>query len=164
MYDLFLKSLRSIGNLIADVFNIYCIPSLVDYNFSVDRYPRLHVRRIGENRDMQMFAQAMKNLVDANIISIDDSTERWVRNEMDMPLEWNADAKRLNEMLQKPFVNPDGTPMKPGPQAQNPQTQPNKPSPRPGPKSPVGTGKPERTAPGVSDYKDGVPPSQPGGA
>lgn len=99
MYDLFLKSLRSVANLISDVFNNYLIPQLVDYNYDVKRYPELKVRRIGENRDLQMFSTAIRNLVQANAISIDDQTERWLRDELQMPGDFDKENSRLNQLL-----------------------------------------------------------------
>lgn len=104
MYDLFLKSLRHVANIISAIFNNYLIPQLVDYNYDVKRYPQLKVRRIGENRDLQMFATALRNLVLANIISVDPDTERWVRNELDMPADFDETKSRLNQSL---LVNPE---------------------------------------------------------
>ena len=98
-YDLFLKSLRYIGNYICDTFNLYVIPQMIDYNFNVKRYPQLKVRRIGENRDMQMFAVSMRNLVQSNVISVDDKTEAWVREELDMPKTWDRADARMNQSL-----------------------------------------------------------------
>ena len=92
MLDLFLKSLRHTGNLIAEYFNTYLIPQLVSYNFEVDQYPKLKVRRIGENRDLQMFAAALRNIGD--YITVDDETEEWVREEFDMPTTFDKSQRR----------------------------------------------------------------------
>lgn len=107
MYDLFLKSLRSVANMIADVINVHLIPQLVDYNFNVKRYPTLKVRRVGADRDLQMFSAAMRNLVDAGIISVDKETEKWVRREVDMPEHVDYADVRINQSLEKPFVQVD---------------------------------------------------------
>lgn len=92
MLDLFLKSLRHVGNLICDHFNTYLIPQLVNYNFEVDSYPQLKVRRIGETRDLQMFAAALRNL--REFLTIDDETEKWLRTEIDMPAAFDNEVER----------------------------------------------------------------------
>jgi len=101
MLDLFLKSLRHVGNLIADCFNTYLIPQLVSYNFEVDRYPKLKVRRIGETRDLQMFAAALRNVSD--FLTIDDATERWMREEFDMPTTFDNTKPRGVEQVSTGF-------------------------------------------------------------
>jgi hypothetical protein len=92
MLDLFLKSLRHVGNLIADCFNTYLIPQLVSYNFDVDSYPKLSVRRIGEMRDLQVFATALRNA--SPFLTADDETEKWVRREFDMQQEFDSEIPR----------------------------------------------------------------------
>ncbi|HEX6825801.1 MAG TPA: hypothetical protein VF077_05725 [Nitrospiraceae bacterium] len=107
MYDLFLKSLRHVGNQIADVLNVHLIPQLVDYNYTVKRYPKLCVRRVGDVRDMQAWTASIRNLVLADVISVDTDTEAWVRKEMEMPQNVDYDDDRINLSLLKPFVTVD---------------------------------------------------------
>lgn len=83
--DMFLKSMRFIANYICDQINYYVIPQMVAYNFETDKFPQLKVRNIGEAKDLQMWATAMANLVDKGIITVDDSTEQWFRQQVDMP-------------------------------------------------------------------------------
>lgn len=92
MLDMFLKSLRHVANLIADYFNTYLIPQLVGYNFEVDTLPTLKIRGIGERRDLQMFAAALNNIKD--YLTIDDETERWLREEFDMPVSFDTSVDR----------------------------------------------------------------------
>ena len=82
MYE---KSLRSVGNLICQAFNLYLIPRLVGYNFDTDRFPKLQVRNIGEGRDIQMWASAMSNLISQEAVTMDLETEQWIRAQADMP-------------------------------------------------------------------------------
>jgi hypothetical protein len=84
MYE---KSLRSVGNLICQAFNLYLIPRLVGYNFDTDRFPKLQVRNIGEGKDIQMWASAMSNLISQRGITMDLATEQWIRAQADMPLK-----------------------------------------------------------------------------
>lgn len=95
MFDLFLKSLRSVGNLVADTLNQFLVHKLVDYNFDVDRYPEIRVRRIGENRDLQQFSNALRNMIEVNVVTPDDSLEEWIRNEFDMPTTFKRTQPRL---------------------------------------------------------------------
>lgn len=83
--DMFHKSLRYVGNMICDFFNLYLIPRLVVYNFNTQEFPRMRVRNIGEGRDMQMWASAMANLASRNLITLDLETEQWVREQIDAP-------------------------------------------------------------------------------
>ncbi len=83
--DMFLKAMRHVGNSICDSYNLYVIPQLVAYNFQTDHFPQLKVRNIGEAKDLQMWSSAMRNLIDVGAISVDEETEAWVRNQLDMP-------------------------------------------------------------------------------
>ena len=139
--DLLLKSLRQLANQVCDVFNLYCIPKLVDYNFDVIRYPKLRVRGIGEARDLQMIAAGLRNLVSENIISVDDDTERYVRRIFDLPVRWDKKSARVNEQLLKPFTDPSGVPV---PTARSGQPGGGKPVP------PASNGKPAAGTPGTS--------------
>jgi hypothetical protein len=83
----FLKSTRDIADIIADAFNHYAIPQLVDMNFSRfgDKYPQLVARRIGEWQDVRTLSFAMRNFVGAKLITPDETLETTLRDEMDMP-------------------------------------------------------------------------------
>lgn len=84
--DMFLKASLNLATLICNVFNQYLIPKLVGYNFKVQGMPKLKARNVGQTRDLQQFAAALKNLADANIITLDEETENWVRHYFDMPI------------------------------------------------------------------------------
>jgi hypothetical protein len=109
--DLLLKSLRLLANMVCDVFNSYCIPQLVDYNYEVIRYPKLRVRGIGESRDLQMLAAGLRNLISENAISVDDDLERYIRRVFDLPVGWDKKNARVNEQTLKPFTDPSGIPV-----------------------------------------------------
>lgn len=85
--DVYTKSLRYVGNLICDVFNLELIPQLVTYNFPVTLFPKLGVRNIGETKDLQQWASALANLVNADLITPDLETEQWARKIADFPLK-----------------------------------------------------------------------------
>jgi hypothetical protein len=85
--DVYTKSLRYVGNLICDVFNLWLIPQLVTYNFPVTTFPKLGVRNIGETKDMQQWASAIANLMNVDGITPDYETEQWIRKIADFPLK-----------------------------------------------------------------------------
>lgn len=104
--DMFLKSMRHVSSSICDCINMYLIPNLVAYNFKTDRFPVLKARGVGEVKDMQMFSAAMRNLADTDLISIDEATEQWVRQQFDMPrltTPWTPPSERpekVQELIQ----------------------------------------------------------------
>jgi hypothetical protein len=83
--DIFMKSLRYVAQLIADIINMYVIPELVVWNFPTTNFPQLKVRNIGETRDLQMLASGLSNLVAQGVITMDEPTEAWARRTFDMP-------------------------------------------------------------------------------
>jgi hypothetical protein len=83
--DTFLKATRYIAYQVRDVFNRYAIPQLVDFNWDVDEYPELRVRRIGETVDWRTISFAIRNLVGANVIIPDERMESYFREELDLP-------------------------------------------------------------------------------
>jgi hypothetical protein len=90
--DMFLKSMRFVAQgLVCDPINLYLIPNLVAYNFPTDNFPKLKARGVGEVKDLQMWTAAIRNLLANDAITIDEATEQWIRQQMDMPkltTEW----------------------------------------------------------------------------
>lgn len=84
--EIFVKALRYVSGIIAQQFNTYLIPQLVDYNFEVKRYPKLKVRRIGENAELKNLTQAIKNGVDSGVITPTAELESWLADQMDLPM------------------------------------------------------------------------------
>lgn len=83
--DIFLKSMRYIGAYICEIINKFLIPKIVAYNFDTDQFPQLKVRNIGEVKDLQMWATAIANLVDKEVITMDDDTEQFCRDVAQIP-------------------------------------------------------------------------------
>jgi len=83
--DMFLKSMRHVADGICGIYNLYVIPRLVAYNFPTDKFPQLKARNVGEAKDLQMWAAAMRNLIDVGGLTVDEETEAWIRDQMDMP-------------------------------------------------------------------------------
>ena len=83
--DLFMKSLRHVANYIADCINMYLIPELVVWNYPTTNFPKMKVRNVGEVRDIQMLAAGLANLASQGLVTMDLSTEQWVRQAFDMP-------------------------------------------------------------------------------
>lgn len=84
--DMFLKSMKYVAQgIICDSINMYLIPQMVAYNFKTDQFPSLQVKNVGQAKDLQMWGAAMANLVDKRLITMDDETEAWVRDNVDAP-------------------------------------------------------------------------------
>jgi len=105
--DMFMKAMRHITESICDCYNMYLIPNMVAYNFPTDNFPKLKARGIGEVKDLQMWSSAIKNLLDTDLITIDEPTEQWARQQVDMPrltTPWVPPAERpekVQELIQK---------------------------------------------------------------
>ena len=84
--DMFNKSLRYVANQICESINLYCIPYLVGYNFTTDKFPKLRARNLGETKDLQQWASAMANLKGQGLVNWTPETEEWVREVIDAPL------------------------------------------------------------------------------
>jgi hypothetical protein len=125
---MFLKSSRYIADIVADVINKYCIRQLVDYNYNRVKYPKLCVRRIGEQADWRTMSFAIRNMVGAGIIRPDDKLEESIRDEMDLP-RVDPDTTREAAAPQMPGGGGAGGPKLPQPSpAKPPRQQPLPPS------------------------------------
>jgi hypothetical protein len=94
--EIFMKACRYVADVVRDVFNKYCIPTLVDYNWkTVTEYPELRVRRIGDVIDWRTISFAMRNFIGAGVLIPDDKLELWVRDEMDLPKPDPASARNI---------------------------------------------------------------------
>lgn len=80
-----MKAMRHIAQSDLDVLNNTAVRRLVMYNYKTDKFPQLKVRNIGEIKDFQMWSSGMANLANAELISIDEETENYVRAGADMP-------------------------------------------------------------------------------
>lgn len=108
--DMFMKSMRYVGESICDGFNNYIIPQLVAYNFNTDNFPRLKVRNIGEVKDLQMWASAMANLVGKGAIEVDEDTENFIRAQVDFPKRTTPRPAVVTTNVEDIYnENPDGT-------------------------------------------------------
>lgn len=101
MMDLFYKSARYIADLVCGVYNKYCIPYLVQANWGIERYPELKVRRLGDTQEARTISFALRNLVGAGIVQVDDDLESWSREIMDAPMA-DPTTRREASTPQKP--------------------------------------------------------------
>lgn len=83
--DMFQKSTRYFADYICGVFNLYLIPKLVAYNFDTTELPLMKVRNVGETKDLQMWASAHANMIHEGAITVDEDTENYYRENLDMP-------------------------------------------------------------------------------
>jgi len=83
--DVYFKSTRYIATTICGTINHFVIPQLVNFNYARGQYPKLRVRRIGEQEDIRTMSFAFRNFVGANAIRPDDKLEKFLRTELDLP-------------------------------------------------------------------------------
>lgn len=140
--DVYYKATRYIASTVCDTFNHYVIPQLVDFNFSRGGYPKLRVRRIGEEEALRTTSFAVRNFVGADVIRPDDELEKFIRSELDLP---PMDKDTVRQLLaQQPAL---GAPPKVGeltppvPGQKPPPQLPKVGLPRQAPKPGVNTGK-----------------------
>lgn len=107
--DMFQKAMKYLANYVCGVFNLYLIPKLVGYNYNTSEFPKMRVRNIGETKDIQMWASAHANLISTEAITVDEETENWYRENLDMPYFLGERPVREVEPNKngKGSVNPD---------------------------------------------------------
>ena len=81
----FLMALQSVGRNICDTVNRHCIQQMVNYNWSVTKYPKLTVSGL-DNPDVLAYAQAISQLVTATAIVPDTELENELRRMLKLPL------------------------------------------------------------------------------
>ena len=94
--DLFLIAIQAFADQICEVINRFAIREMVDFNWSVDEYPQLRVRRI-QKLDPTVLA-ILKN---AGLITADDDLENVIRQEFNLP-ELPEDLEREDESEDEP--------------------------------------------------------------
>jgi phage gp29-like protein len=98
--DFFYDSLQAIAKNISDTINKYAIKQLIDLNWPGTKdYPSLCYDDIG-SIDKQKFAETVNKLVGAQIITVDDKLEQYIRQELDLPdkPETDEDDDALEQM------------------------------------------------------------------
>lgn len=111
LQEMFVRAQRFTAEGIRAVFNFYAIPQLINYNWDEEElengYPTLKVRRIGDERDWRTLSFAIRNLIGAEALWVDEETRAWIRDELDMPAETPAAepvVKRTGGTPQAPRV------------------------------------------------------------
>lgn len=99
--ELFYKSTRYIADIVRGVMNKYVIPKLVLANWPVDEFPELKVRRLGDTQEARTISFAVRNLIGAGVIQVDDRFEEWAREIIDAP---QMDPTTRRTGLQSPQV------------------------------------------------------------
>lgn len=82
--SLFLLGLEAIAQQIAEIVSTYAIRQLVDFNFTVTRYPMLRVNKIGQ-KNYQQLLSAVSQGVQIGVIHPDKKLEKYLRDVMELP-------------------------------------------------------------------------------
>lgn len=93
--EVFRLALQAYADYICEIFNRYAIREMIDYNWTVDEYPVLKVRRI-QDLDPQVIA-VLKN---AGVLTMDVEVENIVREELNLP-------ERVEEELEEEQAEPE---------------------------------------------------------
>lgn len=106
--DIFVKSIHYLADLVCGVFNKWAIPELVRYNFNVDRFPQMKVRRIGDTSDLRALSVSIRNYIESKALTPDAPLEDFLRETLDFPLASpEAKARSIDDRLavKKPDTN-----------------------------------------------------------
>jgi len=108
--ETFYKATRYVADSIADTMNRYVIEPLVKLNYSRVKTPKLRVRRIGEWEDQRTQSFTLRNYVGAGLILPDETLEKQLREENDLP-EIDFETRREPPELQpqNPLEEDNGT-------------------------------------------------------
>jgi hypothetical protein len=105
-HTLFLKATRFTADIVTDVINKYAIPQLVNMNWAGVRYPKLTVKRIGEQEDWRTASFTLRNYVGAGIIVPDQPLEDALRAEMGLPPADPATARLVQTKFNQQIASP----------------------------------------------------------
>lgn len=94
--QMFQRATRFIADIVRDIMNKFAIPKIVRWNFGVDVYPELKVRRLGDTTDWRTISFAMRNFSGMGALIPDDRLEEWVREELDLPDRDEETAREVN--------------------------------------------------------------------
>lgn len=103
---LFLKATRFTADIVVDTINSYAIPQLVDMNWAGVRYPKLQVKRIGEQEDWRTTSFTIRNYVGAGVIVPDQPLEDHLREELGLPPSDPATSRLAHTMENRNIAEP----------------------------------------------------------
>ena len=99
--DLFLQSLEAVAKTIADVFNKYAIPQLVDFNFdNVKKYPKLSYNGISRV-DVEKLSTAYQRLSQTGALVPAENDEQFFRALMGLPEQDEEEVKEKKKVEKK---------------------------------------------------------------
>lgn len=82
--DFFLMALNATAKKVEDITNRFVIPQLVRYNYAVEDFPKIRCGEIGA-KNKKAIADALKSLVDGQLVKPDFETEKYLRNLFNLP-------------------------------------------------------------------------------
>ncbi len=94
--DLFLLSLQAVAMYIEDIMNRFAIKPLVDFNYVVDKYPKLKASNIKEPSFTSM-ADAVSKLVTVGSLTNDETMENHIREIGKLPAKQEPEKQKATE-------------------------------------------------------------------
>ena len=82
--ELLMLALQSVARHVANTLNKYAVKRLVDFNFTVEKYPKLCFTKIGKV-DYNMLSTAIQRLAQTGLLTPEPSLERYLRDQMNLP-------------------------------------------------------------------------------
>jgi chromatin segregation and condensation protein Rec8/ScpA/Scc1 (kleisin family) len=98
--DFFLMSLLSCGNSICDTINRYAVPQLIDYNFTVRKYPQLAMKL--STIDVPKLTEGLSKLVTGKVVLPDNELEDFIRDLLGLPVV--AEDREVREVSTAPAL------------------------------------------------------------
>lgn len=94
--DLFLLSLQAVAMYTEDIMNREAVKPLVDFNFTVDKYPKLKASNIKEPGFTSM-ADAVSKLITVGALTVDEELESHVREVGKLPAKQEPEPQKTTE-------------------------------------------------------------------
>lgn len=82
--QLFIQSIEAVADYVVDVMDRYLIRKIVDYNFSVEQYPKLSYGTIG-SIDLNNWTTALQRALQTGALIPDEAIQRHTRSLFDLP-------------------------------------------------------------------------------
>jgi hypothetical protein len=131
--ETFYKATRYVAECVADTMNRFVIADLIKINYSRVKMPTLKARRIGEWEDARTQSFTLRNYVGAGLIVPDETLEKHLREENDLP---DIDFDTRQELVTLTPQDPNADASNSSSNNVQPAGPPNVGPPRQGPPSP----------------------------
>ena len=103
--DFFYLSLKSVTQTICDAINKYAIKKMVDYNYTVEKYPMLSYENLG-SINFNALSVTLQRLVQVGLVKSNVTTEQFLRKSMGLPELSSDEVTTRLDQEQEELENP----------------------------------------------------------